>query len=324
MKEMLTQRQIWQFILAVLIIILSASCSSETNKDTATEEQQITKSSIQQIPASIKEVSVPPKLSLIESPSLNKNNLVSFGFRSSKAGTISYSGSCFGSTRNAIRGDHHILFVTMIEGKYDDCAIQVTDSEGKTSDPLQVPTFKVDFTTPELSQVGDFRVQGRKVKIDIKASEVGSLVYSGNCRGDLQQMKQGKSEVSIIFPGDGQYSDCELTLIDPSGNISKPLPLSTIRIDATPPVLAEIKPVPEMISTDRPSYSFKTSKSGTLNFSGKCKGNVDKAVVGINHIALLTAEPGDYNDCTMTITDSSNNISQPLKISPFVVVRGQS
>ena len=324
MKEMLTQRQIWQFILAVLIIILSASCSSETNKDTATEEQQITKSSIQQIPASIKEVSVPPKLSLIESPSLNKNNLVSFGFRSSKAGTISYSGSCFGSTRNAIRGDHHILFVTMIEGKYDDCAIQVTDSEGKTSDPLQVPTFKVDFTTPELSQVGDFRVQGRKVKIDIKASEVGSLVYSGNCRGDLQQMKQGKSEVSIIFPGDGQYSDCELTLIDYSGNISKPLPLSTIRIDATPPVLAEIKPVPEMISTDRPSYSFKTSKSGTLKFNGKCKGNFGNAVVGINHIALLTAEPGDYNDCTMTITDSSNNISQPLKISPFVVVRGQS
>ena len=53
-------------------------------------------------------------------------------------------------------------------------------------------------------------------------------------------------------------------------------------------------------------------------------GNVDKAVVGINHIALLTAEPGDYEDCTMTLTDSSNNISQPLKISPFVVVGGQS
>lgn len=53
-------------------------------------------------------------------------------------------------------------------------------------------------------------------------------------------------------------------------------------------------------------------------------GNVDKAVVGINHIALLTAEPGDYDDCALTLTDSSNNRSQPLKISPFVVVRGQS
>ena len=48
-------------------------------------------------------------------------------------------------------------------------------------------------------------------------------------------------------------------------------------------------------------------------------GNVDKAVVGINHIALLTAEPGFYNNCTMTITDYSNNQSQPLQISPFVV-----
>ena len=53
-------------------------------------------------------------------------------------------------------------------------------------------------------------------------------------------------------------------------------------------------------------------------------GNVDKAVAGINHIALLTAEPGAYDDCTMTLTDSSKNRSQPLKISPFVVVGGQS
>ena len=160
--------------------------------------------------------------------------------------------------------------------------------------------------------------------MEIKASEAGSLVYFGNCSGDLQHVKQGKSEVLISFPSDGQYSDCELTLSDASGNSSEPLSLGTIRIDATPPVLTEIKPVPEKISTDRPSYSFKTSKSGTLNFSGKCRGNVDKAVAGINHIALLTAELGAYNDCTMTLTDSSNNRSQPLKISPFVVVGGQS
>ena len=61
-----------------------------------------------------------------------------------------------------------------------------------------------------------------------------------------------------------------------------------------------------------------------VRFSGKCRGNVDKAFAGINHIALLTAEPGVYDDCTMTLTDSSNNQSQPLKISPFVVVGGQS
>ena len=212
----------------------------------------------------------------------------------------------------------------MVEGNYDNCDIQVTDSEGNTSEPLQVPSFRVDFTVPELSQVGEFMVEGRSVKLEIKTSEVGSLVYSGNCSGDLQHVKQGKSEVLISFPGDGQYSDCEVMLSDTSGNTSKPLSLGTVRIDATPPVLAEVKPVPEKIHTDRPSYSFKTSKSGTLRFSGKCRGNVDKAVSGINHIALLTAEPGVYDDCTLTLTDSSNNISHPLKISSFVVVSRQS
>jgi hypothetical protein len=212
----------------------------------------------------------------------------------------------------------------MVEGKYDNCAIQVTDSEGNTSEPLQVPSFRVDFSAPELSQIGEFRIQGRNVEIGIKASESGDLIYSGNCSGDLQHVNQGKSELTINFPGDGQYSDCELTLIDSSGNSSQPLPLGTVRIDATPPVLAEIKPVPKMIHTNRPSYSFKTSKSGTLRFSGKCRGNVDKAVVGINHIALLTGEQGVYDDCKMTLTDSSNNRSQPLKISPFMVVGGQS
>ena len=101
---------------------------------------------------------------------------------------------------------------------------------------------------------------------------------------------------------------------------ASPLSVGTVRINATPPVLAQIKPVPEKIQTDRTSYSFKTSKSGILSFSGKCKGNVDKAVVGINHISILTGEPGTYDDCTLTLTDSSKNQSQPLKISPFEVL----
>jgi len=261
-----------------------------------------------------------PILNHIKSPTLQEKNVIYFGFSSSKAGTISYSGNCFGSAKKAIKGDHHILLGVMVEGDYDDCALQVTDSEGNTSKPLQVPTFKVDFSAPELSQVGDYRVQGRNVEMEIKASETGNLVYSGNCSGDLQHMNRGKSELTIRFPGDGQYSDCKLKLSDSSGNTSEPLPLGTVRIDATPPVLAEIKPVPKMIDTNRPNYSFKTSKSGTLRFSGKCRGNVDKAVVGINHIALLTAQPGYYDDCTMTLTDSSKNQSQPLNISPFLLV----
>jgi hypothetical protein len=310
--------------LVIFTILLIMGCGRGPGSDSTSNEYLKAISTISSSVINALKGTKIPILNHIKSPSLQENNLVSYGFRSSKAGTISYSGSCFSSTRNAIEGDHHILFVTMVEGKYDNCAIKVTDLEGNMSEPLQVPSFRVDFTAPELSQIGEFRVQSRNVEIGIKASEAGSLVYSGSCSGDMQHMNQGKSEVSISFPGDGQYSDCELMLSDSFGNTSAPLPLGTVRIDATPPVLAEIKPVPKMIHTNRPSYSFKTSKSGTLRFSGKCRGNVDKAIAGINHIALLTAESGAYDDCKMTLTDSSNNQSKPLKISPFVVVGGQS
>ena len=317
---MLNQHRLLLIVSAALICFLCSSCGSETSNEPIVEVTETPKASDQESQDVFREVISPPTLSLIKSPTLKENNLVSFGFRSSKAGTISYSGSCFSSTRNAIEGDHHIKFVAMVEGTYDDCAIQVTDSDGNKSEPLRVPSFKVDFTVPELSQIGDLKVEGRSVEVELKSSEAGNLVYSGNCSGDLLHAKKGRSEVTVSFPGDGQYSDCELRLSDASGNTSEPLALGTVRIDATPPVLAEIKPVPDKIQTDRPSYSFKTSKTGTLNFSGKCKGNVDKAIAGINHISLLTTAPGAYDDCTMTLTDSANNQSRPLKISPFVVV----
>ena len=83
---MVTSHYIIRHFSAILIAFLCVSCGSETNKEPVANLPQITKSSIQVNQTTIKEVSVPPKLSLIESPSLNENNLVSFGFRSSKAG----------------------------------------------------------------------------------------------------------------------------------------------------------------------------------------------------------------------------------------------
>ena len=107
--------QLWLIVLAVPIVFLFVSCGSETNNESLYNSPKLTKANIQETPATIKEVIEPPTLSLIESPALNENNLVSFGFRSTKAGTISYSGNCFGSTKNAIKGDHHIRFVAMVE-----------------------------------------------------------------------------------------------------------------------------------------------------------------------------------------------------------------
>ena len=113
---MITQHQFLPIVSAALIVFLCSSCGSDTSQELVGEVTKVAKvteksnASIMVNPVSIREFISPPTLSLLESPSLNANNLVSFGFRSTKAGTISYSGNCFGSTKNAINGDHHILF----------------------------------------------------------------------------------------------------------------------------------------------------------------------------------------------------------------------
>ena len=147
--------------LVIFTILLMMACGRGPGSDSTSNEFLKTISSLSTSIIKTLKGTTTPILNHIKSPSLQENNLVSFGFRSSKAGTISYSGNCFGSTKNAIKGDHHILLGVMVEGNYDDCAIHVTDSKGNMSEPLQVPSFRVDFTSPKLSQVGDYRVQGR-------------------------------------------------------------------------------------------------------------------------------------------------------------------
>jgi len=284
-------------IIIILSIFFSISCSQQ--KQPYTENKSLTSN---------------------KDPYFIEKNIISFRFNSSESGILNFRGKCLSSSRKIINGIHEINFFLMVEGVYDNCYIQLINKEGKEISRLIIPKFIVDFTPPELILSSDVFVKGKYAKFDLMTDEMGELSNSGECNMDRIYLEKGKSEVTVLFPGNGQYNDCELYITDAAGNISKPLSLGIIRIDVTVPALTEINPVPEKIQTDRPSYSFKTSKSGILSFSGKCKGNVDKAVVGINHISLLTGEPGTYDDCSLTLTDSSNNISLPLKISPFKVL----
>ena len=51
-----------------------------------------------------------------------------YTFSSSKAGTITYGGSCSSSTTIAISGNNTITFNTLANGTYENCTITVTDN----------------------------------------------------------------------------------------------------------------------------------------------------------------------------------------------------
>jgi len=70
-----------------------------------------------------------------------------YTFSSTKAGTITYGGSCSSGTTSATSGNNTITFLSLSDGTYSNCTIIVTDSDGNASNTLAVTTFIVDTTT---------------------------------------------------------------------------------------------------------------------------------------------------------------------------------
>jgi hypothetical protein len=81
--------------------------------------------------------------------SLTSDPTPEYIFRSTKAGSITYGGSCDSATIIANIGDNTIVFYALSDGYYDDCTIKIIDSEGNESNTLTIPPFTVNITVPD-------------------------------------------------------------------------------------------------------------------------------------------------------------------------------
>jgi hypothetical protein len=88
--------------------------------------------------------------------------------------------------------------------------------------------------------------------------------------------------------------------------------------DLTPPTLTEPTPIPTSTDTT-PAYTFTTTESGTITYGGSCTSADTNATLGSNTITMSALSVGTYSDCTLTVTDSSDNASDPLSITSFTI-----
>ena len=116
------------FFLIVLLHIFFAGCS-ETSEDeidkavVTTDKAVVTADNISTTTALIIE-----EVTAVTTP--NIDTTPNYTFSSSKAGTITYGGSCSSSTTIAISGINTITFNALADGIYDDCTITVTENSG--------------------------------------------------------------------------------------------------------------------------------------------------------------------------------------------------
>ena len=116
------------FFLIVLLHIFFAGCSetSEDELDNAVvtaDTAIVTADNISTTTALIIE-----EVTAVTTPTIDTTP--NYTFSSSKAGTITYGGSCSSSTTIAISGINTITFNALTDGTYDDCTITVTENSG--------------------------------------------------------------------------------------------------------------------------------------------------------------------------------------------------
>ena len=115
--------------LILLIVILHfffAGCS-DTSSDDASEDELDTA-----IVAADKKATttalIIEEVTAVSTPTIDTTP--NYTFSSTKAGTITYGGSCSSSTTIAIAGNNTITLNTLSDGTYSNCTITVTDNSG--------------------------------------------------------------------------------------------------------------------------------------------------------------------------------------------------
>ncbi len=114
------------FYLIVLLQIFFAGCSSkdssnssEDDLDSAVVTADSNATATELILEEVTAVSTP-----------TTDTTPNYTFSSTKAGAITYGGSCSSSTTVAVAGNNTITLNTLSDGTYSDCTITVTDNAG--------------------------------------------------------------------------------------------------------------------------------------------------------------------------------------------------
>ena len=94
----------------------------------------------------------------------------------------------------------------------------------------------------------------------------------------------------------------------------------TITTDTTAPVIAEVTAVTTPKTDTTPKYTFSSDEAGTIRYGGSCSSSTTSAISGNNTITLVSLSDGTYSNCTITVTDSTGNVSNTLTITSFVVI----
>jgi len=213
-----------------------------------------------------------------------------YTFSSTKAGTITYGGSCSSGTTSATSGNNTITFTSLSDGTYSNCTIIVTDSDGNASNTLAITSFTVT-ETPDCCSTGSATIQGT---VEDNASEALSGV-------SVIFAKSGTASSTVTTVDNGTFSKSSLS----SGTYTLTYTKSGF-VDTS--LSATLTADNETLEVDTVQLFADTCASGTI--SGTIKDAVSNS--GVANVSLSARSGMNTTSGTIvktTTSDVSGNYS---------------
>jgi len=149
----------------------------------------------------------------------------------------------------------------------------------------------------------------------------GYITYGGLCSSSTTVASQGNNTITLDPLSNGTYSDCTITVDTEGSWLIGSLTLSSFTVDdPTSPTITEVTAVTNPTNDSTPNYTFSSDQAGTITYGGSCSSSTTSAISGNNTITLVSLSTGTYSDCTITVTDTTGNVSSTLTLSSFSVI----
>ena len=116
------------FLLIVILHIFFAGCSSKDSSSSDSSEDELETAIVIADKKATTIALIIEEVTAVTTPTIDTTP--NYTFSSTKAGTITYGGSCSSSTTIAISGNNTITLNTLSDGTYSNCTITVTDNSG--------------------------------------------------------------------------------------------------------------------------------------------------------------------------------------------------
>ncbi|MDD4412511.1 MAG: Ig-like domain-containing protein [Patescibacteria group bacterium] len=201
--------------------------------------------------------------------------------------------------------------------------VKAVDLAGNTSTLSGNLMVTIDTVLPTLTSTIAVPTPTNDLTPDytFNSNEIGTINYGGTagCGSLTNSAVVGDNLITFNTLSNGSYS-CEIFVMDVAGNTSAILYVNNFTIDTATPTLSVVSSVPLITNNTTPSFTFNSSKSGTITYGGTagCSSATTLAVNGDNTIIFNTLSPGIYS-CTIKVTDLAGNQSTVLAINTFSV-----